>query len=324
MTVTIGVSGVGSIGVQHVLAFAEAGARVVAWDPGSEPDEVRERTLGRARVVAGLDELIATADGVVVAAPDEFHAEQLSAIVEAGLPVLVEKPITSTVAAAVELQTRVADSTVLVGYVLRHYRSMQRARELIESGAIGELVSFHATVGAYDTIRLARARFSEPQPDRLYLDYSHEWDYVSWLVGRIDRCIAVAGVRGRLDVRESPNVVDALLVGEGISGTVHLDYVQDPSRRSLTVIGDRGSLSVLPTQGELRCVVGGEEQVEHFGSEREQGLRRQAEHFIGVVEGFEPPKVRFEDGLAALRMADAVRRAARSGDWEVVDEGTTT
>lgn len=324
MTVTIGVSGVGSIGLQHVHAFADAGARVVAWDPGSETDTVRERTRGRAQVVEGLDELIATADGVVVAAPDEFHAEQVSAIVEAGLPVLVEKPVTSTVAGAEELMTRIAGATVLVGYVLRHYRSMQRARDLIDSGAIGERVSFHATVGAYDTIRLARARFSEPRPDRLYIDYSHEWDYVAWLVGRIERCIAVAGVRGRLDMRENPNVVDALLVGDRLSGTVHLDYVQDPSRRSLTVIGDRGSLCVLPTQGELRCVVGGEEQIEHFGSEREQGLRRQADHFIGVVTGAESPEVRFEDGLAALRVADAVRRSARSGGWERIDEGTTT
>lgn len=311
----IGISGIGSIGGQHARAFAALGAEVVLWDPVAGPEQVLERAGVEAEVVATLDELVERVDGVVVAAPDEHHVAQLRLARAAGRPTLVEKPLAASPEELVGLPGD--DDAVLVGYVLHHHESMQRAAQLLGDGAVGTLVSFSATVGAWETIALARHRFGDGAEGRLYVDYSHEWDYVRWFAGPVAGCVAVAGRRGDRPVTPSPNVVDALLVTEsGVSGSVHLDYVQDPSRREITLVGDRGTIRVTPSLGEVRLERPGRDAVEErFADPRERGLARQAAHFLHVVRGEARPAVTIADGRAAVEVAAAVRRSAESGTW---------
>src|SRR5690606_8947859 len=164
---------------------------------------------------------------------------------------------------------------------------------------------------------LARHRFGDGAEGRLYVDYSHEWDYVRWFAGPVAGCVAVAGRRGDRPVTPSPNVVDALLVTEsGVSGSVHLDYVQDPSRREITLVGDRGTVRVTPSLGEVWLERPGQDAVEErFADPRERGLVRQAAHFLHVVRGEARPAVTIADGRAAVEVAAAVRRSAESGTW---------
>lgn len=321
MTTTIGICGIGSIGAKHARAFTEVGGvELVAWDPIATPEEVLERTRVPVRVVASLDELVAASEGVVVASPDHRHAEQVLAAHRAGCAVLVEKPVAPTAADVVTLRAQLDDeSRILVGYVLHHHASIRRAREIVDSGVLGTIASFHATVGAYDTLRFAVNRFSEGRPDTLYIDYSHEWDLLRWFVGPMRSCIAVAALRGDLPLRLTPNVVDALLVGDDVSGTAHLDYLQDPGMRELTIIGDRGTLSVSATTSSLRLRLHGEvERGESFEGQNEAGLAVQARHFLAVTRGEAAPAVTLLDGLAALRVAEGVKSSAATGRWTAI------
>lgn len=61
-------------------------------------------------------------------------------------------------------------------------------KELI--GDLGTPVSAHASLGAYETLRLARNRFADTVGYRLPYDYSHEWDYLQWYLGPIARVAA--------------------------------------------------------------------------------------------------------------------------------------
>jgi len=314
---TIGISGIGSIGAQHAQAFAALGVDLVLWDPVAEPAQVLERAGVPAVVVPTFAELLErAADGVVVAAPDEHHIAQLNEARGAGRVTLVEKPLAADPDDLGELDATRTDD-VLVGYVLHHHESMERAALLLADGAIGTLVSFAASVGAWDTIALARHRFSDGAPDRLYVDYSHEWDYVRWLAGPIAGCVASAGRRGDLPLTPRPNVVDALLVTEsGVSGTVHLDYVRHPAHREITLIGDRGTLRVAPSLGEVTLQRPGRDVLhEVYEDPRERGLARQATHFLDVARGATRPKVTLADGRAAVEVAAAVRDSAESGTW---------
>lgn len=317
MSTTIGICGIGSIGAKHARAFAEVGApAIIAWDPIATPEEIVERA-GDVRVVGSLDELVALSDGVVVASPDHRHAEQVLAAHRAGAAVLVEKPVAPTADDVLALRAELDDeSRILVGYVLHHHGSIRRTRELIDEGVLGRIASFHASVGAYDTLRFAKNRFSADTFDTLYIDYSHEWDLVRWLIGPMRSCIAVAATRGDLPLIQRPNVVDALLVGDDVSGTAHLDYLQDPGLRELTIVGDRGALTVSATFRTVRVRLHGEdERVETFEGQNEAGLAAQARHFLAVTRGEAQPAVTLSAGLAALRIAEAVRASAASGAW---------
>ena len=80
-------------------------------------------------------------DGVVVASPHPLHYEHAKAALEAGLPVMCEKPMTTRAGHAREL-VELADAKgvpLLVPYGWHHKPFIQRAKELMNDGAVGEV-----------------------------------------------------------------------------------------------------------------------------------------------------------------------------------------
>lgn len=310
MTV-IAVSGFGSIGRRHAEVFSGLpGVQVVVHDPVS----LTEATAYP--VVSRLDDLDGhRPDGLVLASPDEHHLSGARWAADRHLPVLVEKPLADTVEHAQQLVDATADrSPVLVGYVLRHAAVFRAAAAGIADGLIGTPVSAHADLGAYETLVVARNRFAEPKPDRLFVDYSHEWDYLSWFLGPLTSIAAhartVAGVR---EHTERPNVIDALLRSGDVGVSVHLDYLRQPGRRVCTVIGSDATMTV-DVSGELtiRSEESGEVRTASYAEPRNAMFTRQAKHFLDIVRHGAVPHVTAEDGLAALRVADALTLLSRS------------
>jgi predicted dehydrogenase len=321
----IGVSGLGSIGAAHARALAERGVDLVFFDPAAASLEAAAGIPHQASSGSFERLLEGGLDGLVVATPDRFHVEQASAACERGIPVLVEKPISDDLETARRLATAQATSgnRVLVGYVLRHSRVLARVRTLMREGAIGVPVSFQVMLGAYETLEVARNRFRDPPPGGLFLDYSHEWDYVNWLLSPIRTGFALAGRVSSLPLVQDPNLADgALQLASGATGTFHLDYVQKPGRRRLTVVGDRGTLDADVAAGLVRVQGHGDETVREYREPdaRLELLGRQADHFLDVVAGREPPRVTVEDGIAALRVALALRRSSIERAWVTVGD----
>lgn len=318
---TVAVSGLGSIGLQHVDAVHSlTGVRVVGFDPS---EELRTRALGRgvASAVGDFETLLdLTPDALIVAAPDQFHLPQLARAAERGIPVLVEKPLAPTAgeAAAVVEQVERGGTPALVGYVLRHRRVVREVRDLLGRGAIGTPVSFQVMLGAYGTILAAVSRFAKPEQGRLYRDYSHEWDYLRWFFGPIARCVATARTVRDLAHVEEPNAIDALLVHEsGLAGAVHLDYTEPVGLRTLQVVGTGGSLFADLGRGELTVRTADGVVESSHAEPPAAGLRRQAEHLLDVAAGVADPVVTLRDGLAAIAIADALRESAASDAWVV-------
>lgn len=319
----IGISGVGSIGTRHARVFgAEPGVTTVLYDRGVTRDELSAR-FPQAEAVNSFDELLdASLDGIVVATPDQAHPAQASAASRRGLPVLLEKPVAASRAAATPITAALRDggAPILVGYVLRHLKCLARARQMLAAGEIGEPVSFHATLGAYETLVAARSRFASPVRDSLFVDYSHEWDYLRWLLGPIEGGFALAHTSGNLPLRQEPNVVDCVLrLQTGVTGSVHLDYVQQRGARACEVIGDAGVLRIDVIRGVVSLQrVAEPPQVEELAWSRDELFQTQARHFLDVVAGNATPVVGLEEGLASVDVAEALIASAASGRWEVV------
>ena len=319
----IGISGVGSIGARHARVFgAEPGVTTVLFDSGVAGNELSAR-FPDAETVGSFDELLdAHLDGVVIATPDQAHPDQASSASRRGLPVLLEKPVAASRAAATPITAAAqgGGAPILVGYVLRHLRCLGRAREMLVAGKIGEPVSFHATLGAYETLVAARSRFASPVRDSLFIDYSHEWDYLRWLLGPIEGGFALAHTSGDLPLRQDPNVVDCVLrLDSGVTGSVHLDYVQQRESRACEVIGDAGVLRIDVVRGLVTLQrVAEPPQVEELAWSRDELFRAQARHFLEVAAGEAAPVVDLGEGLAAVDVAEALIASAASGRWEAV------
>ena len=112
----IGVFGAGAMGRNHarILATSDRAELAVVMDPSAAARDYVEQMCG-CPTVATVDEAIALQlDAAVVAVPTIHHHAVALALIEAGVHVLIEKPIASTVAAAQELITRATERGVVL------------------------------------------------------------------------------------------------------------------------------------------------------------------------------------------------------------------
>jgi predicted dehydrogenase len=312
----IGIAGLGSIGRRHADAALRAGHEVVVFDPAPAPAPAGAGDPWTA--AASFDELLG--DGLtalVVASPDALHAEQAVAALERGIPVLVEKPIAASLeeALAIAAAAERSGTVALVGYVLRYNAALTAAERVLREGRLGSLVSFHVQLGAYETLVRARNRFDDAARGGIYGDYSHEWDYVRWLLGPIVRGLAAERTVEGMERMQAPNVVSGLLeLAGGVVGTYHLDYVADPPQRTLSVLGTAGGLEVDVPAGTLRLQPHGmspsEARVTHFEQARDDLFDAQLAHLLRAARGEEPPRVPVAEGVRALAVAVGLRDAA--------------
>jgi predicted dehydrogenase len=88
-------------------------------------------------------------DAVIVATPQNLHAEIIRAAITAGVHVLVEKPAALHADELRGLSQLAASQNVRVrvGFNLRHHRAFRQARSLVDSGALGPLMFLRARYG---------------------------------------------------------------------------------------------------------------------------------------------------------------------------------
>lgn len=143
--------GTGFIGPHHVDAVQRGGFAEVAVlvDRDSDRGPVTARSLGVARAVTDIEAVLADPSiGVVhICTPNHTHVDLARAAMEAGKHVVVEKPVATDRAGAVAL-LEVARRTrrhAAVALTYRGYPMVQRARDIVRSGRIGQLRLVHGT-----------------------------------------------------------------------------------------------------------------------------------------------------------------------------------
>jgi len=141
----IAVLGAGLIGHRHIqtiLSLPEVAELAAVADPGAEPAQLQ---LGGAAwfedTRAMLDEV--KPEAVIIATPNDLHAQQGLLCCARGIHFLVEKPVTATLEEAAELVRAVEQSGVktLVGHHRRYLASVEEARRVIAAGELGALVA---------------------------------------------------------------------------------------------------------------------------------------------------------------------------------------
>ncbi len=329
----IGVCGQGVVGQRHTrLLNGLPGIRVSVFDAGS-PTPSSARASLRAALPGGLRAadsfhglLESGLDGLVVATGESTRVGQAIAACERGIPVLIEKPVADAVAAATALQ-RAASARrvpVLVGYTARHGAVLRLVHDVLTAGGIGTPVSCHVQRTGYGLPDPALGHLVHQVPYR----HSQCWDYLRWLLGPALAVCATATAGGQppVGIRTSPGtatltMVDGVLAFTAATATFHLDAARDDRRsrgHELSVVGDAGTLHADLVAGMVtvrsRRGVHRYERIE----QPDAALVRQLRHFVAVARGDEEPRVTAGDGVAALRVADAVVAACAEHSWQQI------
>jgi predicted dehydrogenase len=196
-----GLIGTGSRAGMYITALSGRHsdvAELVAWsdsNPGRMDVYERDLTAVGARIPARyapdrLEEMIRTErlDRVIVTTPDFTHADLVSRALLAGADVVVEKPLTIDAAGLAQIKHAIAESgrEVITTFNYRYSPRNLALRELIGSGAIGEVTSVHFE-WALDTSHGADyfRRWHRDKANSgglLIHKASHHFDLVNWWI----------------------------------------------------------------------------------------------------------------------------------------------
>ena len=323
--VRIAVIGAGAMGAHHARVLAELpGAELVAV---CDIDDARLQQVPResaTRLYRDLDRLLAEEqpDGVTIAVPTRRHASAALACLERRVALLVEKPLTATVEEAERLRAaaEAAGVPLMAGYVERFNPAVQELKRRIDAGELGRVIEASARrVGPF----FPRERDVGVAHDLA----THDIDVLRWLLGREVEQVQAETQRG-IRTQYEDALAGVLRFEGGVVASLEANWLSPVKVRELTLLGERGMFAVDELRQELRWYAGAagapsqrDAQLTSLPGAGEAPLRAELSAFLRVVRGEEPPPISAADGIAALRVADALVAAADRGAPVLVAAG---
>jgi len=276
-----------------------------------------------------------TPQGAIIATPTDRHAAAGLACAEHGIHLLVEKPITASVAEAKQFLDVAGRCgvQVLVGHHRRYNPLVQRARAIAQNGELGELVA----VSALWTLLKPRDYYqvgwrTQPGGGPVLINLIHDIDNLRFMCGEIRSVYAATSSAARGFVVEDTASITLEFENGALGSILVSDVAPSPWSYELTsgenpiypqsgqdcyyLCGTRGSLA-FPSMTLWRYADGGEPgwyqplQRDQLAVEQADPLAAQLAHFCRVVRGEERPLIDGWDGLRTLAATLAVLESAR-------------
>lgn len=319
--IRLGIAGGGIMGERVAAAAAaldgvEVGA-VADANPASRA-AIAER-FGGIPAFATWEELVASGavDALYVGLPHHLHADAACAAAEAGLHILLDKPLCNTleegdrILAAVER----AGVRLMVGFSHRFHVELATAKRLLAAGELGDVVL--ATDQIVDSAPAGPAWYWDRAAGGgvVQLQMHHSFDRLAWLLGS-----PIVRVKAELHEREvgPSGAVDVaaavtLTFANGAVGTSAASFVTGYDGDGIV------ELVVQGTRGHVRLETWSQVEVQTARSAFTQRQRRddwlgaEVAEFAAAIREQREPSVTGADGHRALRVALAVVESARSG-----------
>lgn len=329
MPLKIGVVGAGAMGSNHLRVVRDIGeerARLVGVAESHEATLARAVDRYNVPGYADYRRMIEEArpDLVVVVVPTHLHHEVASFALDAGVNVLVEKPIASTIAEGEALiaLARARGVKLAVGHVERFNPAVLALKKLLTEGDLGKIFYLHA-------------RRLGPFPPRIRdvgvtLDLAtHDLDAMRYLTGsEVER--VYAETQQRVHQTHEDLLLGLVRFASGAVGMLDVNWLTPTKVRELTVTGERGMYQVnyltqdlyfyendySPTTWDaLRSISGvSEGTMTRLKVQKAEPLRLEYEDLMTALRDDTPPTVTGEDGLAVLRLAHQFIEATKSGE----------
>jgi len=321
--------GVGSIGERHLRCFQATGRVELSL---CDTNEVLRRRVAEqyavSRSYATFDAALADPhDAAVVATPANLHIPMAIRLAQAGVHLLIEKPLSigtdDVDRLRDELQRR--QLTAAVAYVLRGHPALLAMKRAIDSGRFGEPVHLVATAGQhFPTYRPAYREIYYTKHatggGAIQDGLTHMLNAGQWLVGAIDSLVADAAHQV-LDGVEVEDTVGLLARHGGVLASYSLNQHQAPNESTITVACRRGTARCELHRHRWRWMIEPEKpwEEETFGPlERDSLFVAQASAFLDSIEGLAPAVCTLDEGLDTLRANLAALASVRTGSWQTL------
>lgn len=342
--VKIGLVGAGNIGQRHIMAIDQlAEAELTAFADPSEA--AQQQAASRAipcydsagQMLAEQARAGAALDAVIIATPTERHHANARACIAAGCKtLLVEKPIAAddTEAQDIVQQAERADCQILVAHQRRYYPCAAKAKELIESGAIGTLIGVTGQWSCRkDTPYYAPDWRRKTAAGPVLTNLIHEIDLLRFICGEIK---SVSAYLNRVDQnyeKEDAAAISMQFENQAIGTFFLSDRTPSPwswefalgenlalpksSQNSIRFMGSKGALEFPNLVLWQHKSADGHWQDEIIPQSIEtdfiDAYVAQAAHLCQVAQGKAQPLITALDASISVKATIAVARAAAAG-----------
>ncbi|MEN9753468.1 MAG: hypothetical protein RL670_1159 [Actinomycetota bacterium] len=323
--VRIGLIGTGRIGQVHAGSIADTSGVELTWiaDTFIEGAEKTAAQYG-GKVTDNPAEIFASGevDAVIVASPTPTHVDLINDSIDAGVHVLCEKPIDLDIKRVDALwdKARNAKINIALGFNRRFDQNFARLHERVAAGDIGRLEQL--TIMSRDPAPAPQAYIAVS--GGIFRDMTiHDFDMTRFFVPKIVE-VTARGANSFSDYIKAEDDFDSVVVimrganDELISVTNsrHASYGYD---QRVEAFGDKGMLYA-SNVNENTVKFYGADKVEASDPYQEFFLHRYAysyrKELALFVEGIRTGRKlnpTYEDGRAALLLADAANESARTG-----------
>lgn len=349
--VSIVVVGAGIIGSKHASFIVRSGNAILVGiiDPTSAGAQLASKhSCAYFRDVSEMLSVGFKPDAAIVCTPNETHVPISMELASAGIHLLIEKPVSTSVKSGKTLLKfcREKGVRVCVGHHRRLHSSVSVAKLALQSGTIGNVIGVSGLWAALkpDSYFEGNGQWrAGPGGGVVYINLIHEIDLLQCLVGRVTRVSAEQAVstRGNPAVE---GVAVTLRFDTGAVGTfLALDSSPSPftieqgtgenpafpfsGKDSYRLFGPKGAMSIpdnsfwRPTETEKGWYSElGEVSLDYTPVDP---YERQLENFVNVVKNLEWPSCSGEDGLAAVAVCEAVIMSLQDGQPVEVETVST-
>lgn len=325
-TTTIGLIGVGRIGMMHAANLSEMpdDIRLVITDTD------RDRTLEAARALgceaaSDAEEIFASGpDGIIIAVGTAHHAPLVLRSIRSGVPCFCEKPVAESVAASLPLLKEVEEhgAAVQIGHQRRFDRGYKEAKRAYESGELGWLHTIRALTG---DVTPPPIRFLESSGG-LFRDVSvHDFDIIQWITGQhIVEVYARGSNQGDPAIRDAGDVDSGVAVATLEDGTVasvsatryngagHDVRMELQGSAETVHVGLDSSYAGRSAEADFKYPIGTRHQT--FHERFAAAYKEEMQAFVELIHGERENPCTPQEAVDASRVADAAQLSVDTGE----------
>lgn len=315
----VAVIGTGSMGQNHVRLYSDIpGCTLVGIADQDSEQLAKLQSLYGGNIYTDYRELIEKEkpDAITIALPTKHHLKAAMDCLEAGIHVMVEKPIAKTVEEARQMIAKAKEcgKVLQVGHIERFNPAITQLKERLADGQLGKVFTIHS-------------RRQSPYPGRI-TDVgvasdlaTHELDMMRY-IAQSEVKTMTAEVSKVMNTDNEDIVFGLLRFENNILGVLDVNWVTPTKIREISITGENGMFTVdylnqnltfnsnyAAEQNEnksdwFKAKFGvAEGDFTRFRVEKREPLRVEIESFLDCCANNSTPLVTGEDGLESLALA---------------------
>lgn len=315
----VAVIGVGTMGRHHARVYSELPeADLVAI---SDSDSIRaESTANKFGIRAYTDhrEMLEKEkpDAVSVVVPTAMHEKVGMDALDAGVNILIEKPIAATLEEGTRLiqKARAVNKQLMIGHVVRFDPALQALKQKLDAGELGRIYQiFCRRAGPFPT---------RIQDVGVVIDLApHDVDIMRFLAGTNPTRV-YSEIEQRIHTDHEDLLWATLRFPDGVIGGLEINWLTPTKIREVLVLGERGMFradgltqdlyfyensNANVQWATLQTIKGvSEGSMTRFAIPRFEPLKAELQAFLKAIQDGQPVPISGEDGLAALKVSLAL------------------